>query len=89
MSSQIEDCWLVMFRQRSLPQLIWPHPVTEDAARFVCSDERTKGARWFVGWTRDKGVLKRVQDNGTIATMLEEWRQQRGAAAIHDLHSDG
>ena len=40
---------------------------------MICSDERTHGASWFLGWTRigDQPV-RFVRDDGRLAEVLED-----------------
>lgn len=55
----------------------WPLRVlwetTEEVARAVCSDDRTAGRNWFLGWTRVAGQrVKWEKDDGRFAPLLYE-----------------
>jgi len=45
----------------------------EADARKICSDPRTAGRTWFVGWARERGQ-KRVpmRDDGRLRTVVED-----------------
>lgn len=72
MTDEIEDCRLMLFRQHSPAQRFDLPLVTQRVAMFVCSQDETKGATWFVGWTRTEYATARtVTDrDGVVAALI-------------------
>lgn len=67
-------CRLILFGRSSGPRVLDLPPVDEATARLVCTDPRTSGRAWFVGWSADPAWAqhRRHPDNGTVTAILRE-----------------
>ena len=49
------------------------YETTEDVARMICQDDRTKGQSYFLGWTKKKNQkIKWVKDDGRFDELFGE-----------------
>lgn len=82
--TDVEDCYLMMFHMHGHAEQIDLPPVTFEVARFVCSQPETGCAKWFVGWTRTPGDVKKIADRGgAIAAVV-----RRAKLEVNDGDTD-
>ena len=73
----MDEVYIVIYSQSSRYgfgeplRVLWK--ATERAAKLICSDDRTHGASWFLGWTRVRDQdVRFVKDDGRFGDLFAD-----------------